>query len=215
MFTIEQLEKILDAQEKLNVHYSGADWATKIPNTSILTAVFTELAEYFESAPRTGQKDTNGWKWWKPKVENDDQNSTIEIIDVLHFVLCILIKNKQNIPFTRCLAEFEDILPYRKDEDIFVGLHQEYVDFAQLTILFDSCDMPQDEKDELYLSLFVSAMLLMYYGAKAVKRTPEQIYDGYFLKNQLNFERVNGGYMTGDYKKIDENGQEDNRKLNV
>jgi len=41
----------------------------------------------------------------------------------------------------------------------------------------------------------------------------ETIHKMYKEKNQLNIERQKKGYSTGEYKKIDENGIEDNMKL--
>jgi dimeric dUTPase (all-alpha-NTP-PPase superfamily) len=41
----------------------------------------------------------------------------------------------------------------------------------------------------------------------------KEVWEGYFEKNKLNFERVEGGYMKGEYQKINENGEEDNRRI--
>jgi hypothetical protein len=45
--------------------------------------------------------------------------------------------------------------------------------------------------------------------------TWEDLENGYYQKNKLNHNRVEGGYMDGNYQKYDENGQEDNRKLSL
>lgn len=222
MFTLEQVEKLFEAQNKLNIHYSGSDWKETIPNISFVTAVFTELAEYFESAPRTGTTPA-GWKWWKKNLENDDQNSVIEVIDVLHFVLSILIKNK---PFYVTLEECH--FQYRKYKlfsenttdsnrsNDFVSLHNSYNGFYNTLTDFDDLEAFSDEEIfELYCMLFYFGLDMVEIGSRLTNRSTEQIYDGYFLKNALNFERVNKGYMTGEYQKVDESGQEDNRKLEV
>jgi hypothetical protein len=45
--------------------------------------------------------------------------------------------------------------------------------------------------------------------------TWEDLENGYYLKNNLNHTRVDGGYRDGDYSKHDEDGNEDNRKLDI
>ena len=41
------------------------------------------------------------------------------------------------------------------------------------------------------------------------------VYKGYFLKNELNLQRIENGYLEGTYEKVDAQGNEDNRKLSV
>lgn len=60
---------------------------------------------------------------------------------------------------------------------------------------------------------------LMYsiigYMLKGCDRSFQDVYNGYFLKNELNLTRIKGGYMEGEYQKIDMNGNEDNRNLDL
>jgi hypothetical protein len=37
----------------------------------------------------------------------------------------------------------------------------------------------------------------------------------YFEKLAINHKRIDGGYQEGTYEKIDENGQEDNRVIQI
>ena len=41
------------------------------------------------------------------------------------------------------------------------------------------------------------------------------LYEAYWKKNELNILRIQAGYMVGKYKKVDENGEEDNRRLEI
>ena len=43
----------------------------------------------------------------------------------------------------------------------------------------------------------------------------DEVYKGYFLKNELNLKRIQNGYLNGTYQKVDENGNEDNRDLKI
>ena len=43
----------------------------------------------------------------------------------------------------------------------------------------------------------------------------DEVYKGYFLKNELNLKRIQNGYLDGTYQKVDKNGNEDNRDLMI
>lgn len=207
-FTNEQLKELLDAQESLNEKYTGKDWRDAIPLSSLLTALDTEVAEYLESSPRVGDKEkikNNGWKWWKQSKTNDEQNQAIETIDVLHFGLSLLmfLESKENIL---------DINDRLSEKD----LNLEDIQEKPISLLLKS-------KSKLVLSSFENDTIEVFCNlyelllVMAVKcdRNLEEIYQGYFKKNALNAKRVEGGYIQGEYKKIDENGNEDNKTLEV
>lgn len=207
-FTNEQLSELLDAQESLNIKYTGEDWRDAIPLSSFLTALDTEVAEYLESSPRVGDNErikNNGWCWWKQSKTNDEQNQAIETIDVLHFGLCLLmfLESKENIiSINTKISE--------KDLDL------EDIQEKPISLLLTS-------KSNLILSAFENDTIevfcnlyeLLLVMATKCNRNLEEIYQGYFKKNALNAKRVEGGYIQGEYKKIDENGNEDNRNLEV
>lgn len=207
-FTNEQLSELLDAQESLNIKYTGENWRDDIPLSSFLTALDTEVAEYLESSPRVGDNErikNNGWKWWKQNLESDEQNQAIETIDVLHFGLSLLmfLESKENI------LAFNDRLS-EKDLDL------EDIQEKPISLLLTSKSnliLRAFENDTV--EVFCSFYELLLVMATKCNRNLEEIYQGYFKKNALNAKRVEGGYIQGEYKKIDENGNEDNKTLEV
>lgn len=207
-FTNEQLSELLDAQESLNIKYTGENWREDIPLSSFLTALDTEVAEYLESSPRVGDNErikNNGWKWWKQNLESDEQNQAIETIDVLHFGLCLLmfLESKENI------LAINDRLS-EKDLDL------EDIQEKPISLLLKSKSnliLRSFEND--IVEVFCNLYELLLVMATNCNRNLEEIYQGYFKKNALNAKRVEGGYIQGEYKKIDENGNEDNRNLEV
>lgn len=207
-FTNEQLLELLDAQESLNIKYTGETWRDDIPLSSFLTALDTEVAEYLESSPRVGDNErikNNGWKWWKQNIVNDEQNQAIETIDVLHFGLSLLML----LDSKEYIISINDRLS-EKDLDL------EDIGEKPISLLLKS-------KSKLILSAFENDTvevfcnlyeLLLVMSTKC-NRNLEEIFQGYFKKNTLNAKRVDSGYINGNYIKLDENGQEDNRKLDV
>lgn len=207
-FTNEQLSELLDAQESLNIKYTGENWRDDIPLSSFLTALDTEVAEYLESSPRVGDNErikNNGWCWWKQSKTNDEQNQAIETIDVLHFGLSLLmfLESKENI------LDINDRLS-EKDLDL------EDIQEKPISLLLKSKSnliLRAFENDTV--EVFCSFYELLLVMATKCNRNLEEIYQGYFKKNELNAKRVEGGYIQGEYKKIDENGNEDNKTLEV
>lgn len=207
-FTNEQLKELLDAQESLNIKYTGEDWRDAIPLSSFLTALETEASEYLESSPRVGDKEkvkNNGWAWWKQSKINDIQNQAIETIDVLHFGLSLLmyLESKENI------LKINDKLTDRDFE-------LEDIDTLPISLLLKSkSNLILNSFDNNFVEVICSLYEILNTMAVHCERSLEEIYQGYFKKNALNAKRVEGGYIQGEYIKIDENGNEDNRNLEV
>jgi len=175
----EIYKQLLEAQEELNVKYSGEKWNEKIPFEFFNLALLDEVGEFTHSVQPL-------WAWWK-KTEMDEQNAIIEIIDVLHFGLsCVLYLKQRNI---------EEILKEDINEETLP------VSFS-LAKFLENATLSNLHNLILALSNFVGVDI-------------ERIFKGYFKKNELNHKRVEGGYKEGKYQKIDENGEEDNRKLDV
>jgi len=84
------LEGTVDLQNSLNVYTCGEDWTSgktdKGRNISWFRATYLECAEAINSAQ---------WKWWKSLDTPDDvENVKMEICDIYHFILSILISSK-------------------------------------------------------------------------------------------------------------------------
>lgn len=134
--------------------------------------------------------------------ENDEQNQAIEVIDVLHFGLSILmyLETKENI------LELNDKI---KGEELEIS------EFPIKDILTMKSKLILSALEYNFVETMYCLTELLLVMSNSCNRTIQDIYDGYYKKNTLNAKRIQEGYITGDYKKIDENGLEDNRKLNV
>lgn len=197
-FNQEQLDKLLIAQTELNKEYSGIGWYVDVNRLHFLTAAITEVAEFLESAPRIGVVGTDGWKWWRKTLQNDDQNIKVEVVDVLHFTLSIMLQS--SVKTGQFIDPEVDTLML--SDDPFEGVLRS---LAKLTI--SVCDKNAsviDNSKELLVNLM-----------RVTNITPDQLFDWYWKKNALNLERIRSGYMSGEYQKHDADGNEDNRKLNL
>jgi dimeric dUTPase (all-alpha-NTP-PPase superfamily) len=194
---------MLDAQEALNSKYNPT-WRESVVIEQQLSAAFTELAEWFESAPRSGGVTTNGirgWKFWKRNLEDDHQNKRIEVIDVWHFMMSVWLYLGTKDDVEHFVSKYNycannEMSPLKK-----IHLYQ-----AKFTM--------HSMEENLEKSVF-AGMTLLKYLMDETDMTWSALENGYFVKNQLNHARVDGGYQDGHYTKHDENGNEDNASLNV
>lgn len=195
---------MLDAQEALNNKYVP-NWRESVVVEQQLSAAFTELAEWFESAPRSGSVTTNGidgWKFWKRNLEDDHQNKRIEVIDVWHFMMSVwlYLGTKDNVEHFVTKYSYYNI---SKDYSPLKKIHLYQAKFTMYSL-----------EENLEKSVF-TGMTLLKYLMDETDMSWDALENGYFVKNQLNHTRVENGYQDGNYAKHDENGNEDNASLNV
>jgi len=173
----EQIQTMLDMQNAMNtkVHpewrQQGFEW---------YRAIWVECAELL---------DHYGWKWWKHQ-EPDMEQVHLEIIDIWHFCLSLLLQQ----------AESDDALV----DDIAAAFlapveagefRLAIESFAGGVLTSQSCDV-------------VSFNRLMVASGLDFAR----LYRGYVGKNVLNFFRQDHGYKDGSYRKV-WSGREDNEHL--
>ena len=171
-----QLKVMLELQNAMNTRVHS-EWRDQ--GFEWYRAIWIESAELM---------DHYGWKWWKHQ-KPDVEQVKLELIDIFHFGLSILLVNKTSI---ESIAEqVSDALKVN-----------ESVDFKNALEAFTAHTL--NEKD-FSVSLFVSLL-------KGMEMTFEDLYSGYVGKNVLNFFRQDHGYQEGTYKKIWD-GREDNEHL--
>ena len=224
MFTQKQMESLLEAQNELNIKYLGENWRDQISGSSIITAVFTETAEYLESAPRVSDKEqkAEGWKWWKKVDINDEQNMAIEAIDVLHFILTYYLQLFPNKTYAEMASAYNDNVRYQFDGNGADEVHdtQQRItnilkSFAGFILNHYSRYMIVGKGEANFDAIDAAPFILLENLYVEAGKSSDDIYNGYFKKNALNHKRVENGYSEGKYDKIDEDGNEDNRKLDV
>lgn len=134
------------------------------------------------------ESSPENWKWWKRKyLKNDIQNQYIEIVDVIHFGLSYIMRD-----FNR-----EEILEQNSQD-----LNYEYS-------IFEALETFRNMNNINVLKSLITAMVIY------AKLSQSELIRIYFEKLAINHKRVDGGYVEGNYKKIDDKGNEDNRIIKI
>lgn len=173
----QQIKTMLDLQDSMNTKVNS-DWRAQ--NFEWYRAIWIECAELL---------DHYGWKWWKKQQPDIDQIA-LELVDIWHFGLSILLLKGYS------LEELSEL--------VVNG-------FASAS---SSGDFPRD------LEHFTSNTLLSkdfditgFAGLmQGINMDFDQLYVGYVGKNVLNFFRQDHGYQDGTYHK-QWGGKEDNEHL--
>lgn len=144
-------------------------------------AIWVECAELL---------DHYGWKWWK-KQSPDTEQVALELIDIWHFGLSILLQSGKSE--AEIIAQIETALVIKTDEkDFRLDLEK----FVAATL----------GDHQFHIPLFGRLMA-------GIDMSFEQLYRGYVGKNVLNFFRQDHGYKDGSYRKHWHDGREDNEHL--
>ncbi len=173
-----QLRTMLQLQESMNTKVN-ADWRAQ--GYEWYRAIWVECAELM---------DHYGWKWWK-KQSPDTEQVALELIDIWHFGLSILLQS--GAPEDECIAQLEKQLVIATDETDF---RLDLETFAAATLA----------DHQFHIGLFARLMA-------GVDMSLDQLYRGYVGKNVLNFFRQDHGYKDGSYRKSWHDGREDNEHL--
>ena len=135
-----------------------------------------------------GALDHYGWKWWKKQSPNQAQIE-LELVDIWHFGLSILLSNYDIEKSISLISE--GMIDQRGSGKFRENLE----DFTSNTLQTRSFDLKR----------FNQVM-------NDVGLTFEKLYVGYISKNVLNSFRQDKGYQAGTYIK-DWGGIEDNEYL--
>lgn len=175
----QQIQIMLDLQNSMNTKVHS-DWRGQ--NFAWYRAIWVECAEML---------DHYGWKWWK-KQEPDVEQVTLELIDIWHFGLSILILKD---------VDAETIEQQLKDS-LSNGSGEALSSFAETLEVFVEQTLSTKSFDVKGFAQLMNCVTLNF----------DQLYTSYVGKNVLNFFRQDNGYKTGTYQKNWE-GREDNEHL--
>ena len=172
----EKIKEMLDLQNKINekVH---PHWREQ--NFEWYRAIWVECAELL---------DHYGWKWWKKQSPNQAQIE-LELVDIWHFGLSILLSNYDIEKSISLISE--GMIDQRGSGKFRENLE----DFTSNTLQTQSFDLKRFNQ-----------------VINDVGLTFEKLYVGYISKNVLNSFRQDKGYQAGTYIK-DWGGIEDNEYL--
>jgi dimeric dUTPase (all-alpha-NTP-PPase superfamily) len=173
----QQLMSMLELQDKMNskVH---PDWRNQ--NYEWYRAIWTECAELM---------DHHGWKWWK-KQNPDTHQIQLEIVDIWHFGLSILLQSGNN---------YDDLAQQLEQDWKSANTTTEFLPAVE-ALAVDTLS-----NHTFSTALFCQLMELCEFSLV-------QLYQQYIGKNVLNFFRQDHGYKEGTYHKI-WHGKEDNEHL--
>ena len=173
----QQIKTMLELQDSMNSKVS-ADWRAQ--GFEWYRAIWVECAELL---------DHHGWKWWKKQQPDVDQ-VILELIDIWHFGLSIMLQS--GLSTDDIIAKIESELVVATDETDFRLDLEAFAGQVLLTKGFDVAAFGR----------LMAGMQLSF----------DQLHCGYVGKNVLNFFRQNNGYKDGSYIKV-WSGKEDNEHL--
>lgn len=173
---INQIQTMLELQDSMNTKVN-ASWREQ--NFAWYRAIWIECAEML---------DHHGWKWWKHQ-EMDREQMMLELIDIWHFGLSILIMRGDNAE-TLCKE-----LTLGLSDVIAIEFPEQLEGFTESVLHSRSFDARR----------FGSLM-------KSVGLEFEELYRSYVGKNVLNMFRQDKGYKEGSYIK-EWGGKDDNEWL--
>ena len=174
----QQIKIMLELQDAMNTKVN-AQWQQQ--GYEWYRAIWVECAELM---------DHYGWKWWK-KQSPDTEQVALELIDIWHFGLSIMLQSGKSLDAISTKIQAELIIK-TEEEDFRLDLER----FASATL----------NDREFHIDLFARLMA-------GVDMSFEQLYRGYVGKNVLNFFRQDHGYKDGTYRKHWHDGREDNEHL--
>ncbi|GGY69524.1 dUTPase [Cellvibrio zantedeschiae] len=174
----QQIKIMLELQDGMNTKVN-ADW--KSQGYEWYRAIWVECAELL---------DHYGWKWWK-KQSPDTEQVALELIDIWHFGLSILLQSGAKPELI--IAQIQnDLIIKTEEKDFRLDLEK----FVAATL----------GDRQFHIGLFGRLMA-------GIDMSFDQLYRGYVGKNVLNFFRQDHGYKDGSYRKHWHDGREDNEHL--
>ncbi len=180
------LEKMFEKQEELNTITMGNKWANM--NLSWRLAITQETAEFIDSF---------SWKWWK-KTDIDLDNAKIEIVDIWHFALSLMIEAKI-VPTEMMESKFMAL-----SESSPIDIEKDTKKLIEYAISLENTAINSDYTIEIAESVMLLAGKIGFSYGEMIK-----IYFGKAVLN--NFRQLNG-YTDGTYVKNWE-GSEDNEVM--
>ncbi|WP_086931344.1 dUTP diphosphatase [Agarilytica rhodophyticola] len=173
----QQLTTMLEMQDAMNTKVH-ADWRQR--NHEWYRAIWIECAELL---------DHYGWKWWKKQQPDRDQ-VILELVDIWHFGLSIVLSNESSV---------DDKVAKLCEELDFADVE---CDFASDVEVFAATTLTTKTFDVTGFSRLMCGIGLSF----------DELYRRYVGKNVLNFFRQDHGYKEGTYRKTWQ-GKEDNEHL--
>lgn len=200
---MDKLLCMFELQQRLNDATNGEGWEKGFTKNG--KSINWRRCIYMEAAEMI---DSFGWKHWKSISQPTDyENLQIEIVDVWHFVMSLLLeftKNGGEESIEELSTRIEQTLQYQKlTTDVPLMFAKDDALMNKIENVMRLALIPISA--EMVGALVEEFLELTYMGAL----NETQLYRLYVGKNILNQFRQDHGYKEGNYIKI-WNGMEDN-----
>lgn len=181
------MAECVDIQLRLN-ELTFPEWKKELTVDHFRVAMLDEFSEFISS----GMK----WKWWKAGDSPDTENERLELIDVMHFYLSVLL--------------LEDKVP---DEEVYLGIERHD---GLPGVMFDSSDCLRHNIFVQYVKNMMNEADWTHLNGllSSYPMTQEEVSATFMAKATLNEIRQMKGYKTGEYVKV-RVGVEDNDRLHA
>ena len=199
----DYLKEMFSLQQKLNDETNGIGWENGYTKNNRMInwkrCIYMECAELIDSF---------SWKHWKNINHDADwDNVTVELVDIWHFVMSLLLEDYKSNERGDLQKLIDDVLNVQGFEHFIKDpVKSASAEPAELmndieSIIHDTTAFEVDLFDGLLRQYFA---LCRKCGVNL-----KVLYKFYVAKNVLNTFRQNNGYKEGTYKKV-WNGKEDN-----
>lgn len=205
MQTYEKICEMFAMQKKLNDETNGENWELgHNKNGKIISwkrCIYMECAELIDSF---------AWKHWKNvNAAVDIDNVRIEIADIWHFIMSLVLENAhaRGLNLKEITQEIVSVSGFNEFcyEPYNINNYNIYELINEIEAIIHQCSGFDLKIHDLVTNYF---RLAMKCGVNL-----SELFKIYVAKNVLNKFRQDNGYKDGAYKKI-WNGKEDNVVLN-
>lgn len=206
MTSKEYLKEMFALQQKLNDETNGIGWENGYTKNNRL--INWKRCIYMESAELI---DSFSWKHWKSIDKATDwDNATVEIVDIWHFVMSLLLEDYK----VNGKGNLDQLILDVLDVQGFEAFTKEPVSNQSADVMELINDIENIIHETTGFDFDIFDGLLRHYFALSRKCgvNLKILYKFYVAKNVLNQFRQDHGYKEGTYKKV-WNGKEDNEVL--
>ena len=196
MTNVEYIKEMFTLQQKLNDETNGLGWENGYTKNDRM--INWKRCIYMESAELI---DSFNWKHWKDiNKATDWENATIEIIDIWHFVMSLLLEEYKTTDrgnIDKLVAAVVDVHGFER-----FSKEPENRDNADTMEVINDVESIMHITTASQIDLFDG--LLKDYFAMSLKCgvNLKILYKFYIAKNVLNQFRQDNGYKEGTYKKV-------------
>lgn len=196
MTNVEYIKEMFALQQKLNDETNGIGWENGYTKNDRM--INWKRCIYMESAELI---DSFNWKHWKNiNSETDWENATIEIVDIWHFVMSLLLEDYK----VNSRGDLDKLAKDVLDVQGFERFSREAGnrDAVETMELINDVESIMHMTTTLNIDLFDG--LLKEYFSMSLKCgvNLKTLYKFYVAKNVLNQFRQDNGYKEGTYKKV-------------